>query len=449
MTPYLKKGKNVLAVEDIRWSDGSYLEDQDMWRFSGIFRSVYLFSTPLIHLRDFFVQPDLGHYYKNGYLNITANIHNYSKDFDKAPSITAYLYDSKGNLIGNGPLVEGKPRIPLMAGTDGIVHMHVEVDNPAKWSAETPNLYTVVLVLKNAAGKTLEVAKTETGFRKIQIIDGQFMVNGKPVKLKGVDFHEHDPEHGRAMDYKWILKDVRLMKKLNINAVRMSHYPHDPRYYPLFDKYGIYVIDETNLESHGASWGVERLPGSDPEWTHAVLDRVSSMLARDKNHPSVVVWSLGNEAGYGENFALMSNYVRATDDSRPVLYEQMNSVVDIESYMYPTPEQLNDLANKPYDKKPIFMIEYAHSMGNSTGNLQEYWDVINSHKNLIGGCIWDWVDQGIRRKDKNGKYYWAYGGDYGDNPNDANFNINGFILPDQKTAARRMGSEESVSIRTF
>jgi beta-galactosidase len=222
------------------------------------------------------------------------------------------------------------------------------------------------------------------------------------------------------------------MKRLNLNAVRLSHYPHDSRYYKLFDKYGIYVIDETNLESHGSSWGRERIPGSDPEWTNACLDRVSSMLARDKNHPSIVVWSLGNEAGYGKNFALMANYVRATDSTRPVLYSQMNSVVDIESYMYPTPKGLAALANKPNDKKPIFMIEYAHSMGNSTGNLKEYWDVINSHKNLMGGCIWDWVDQGLVKKDKNGRKFWAYGGDYGDKPNDANFNINGFILPDRK-----------------
>ena len=432
LTPFLKKGKNILAAKVIRWSDGSYLEDQDMWRFSGIFRSVYLYATPMIHLRDFFVQPDLDYYYKNGSLKITANIHNYSADYDNPPSLSVYLYGPDGKPVGNGLLVQGKTSIPLMAGTDGMIHLQAEIENPKKWTAETPDLYTVVLVLKDAAGKTLEVAKTQTGFRKIEIKNSQFMVNGVPVKLKGVDFHEHDPEHGRTMDYKWIQEDVRLMKRLNINAVRMSHYPHDTRYYSLFDKYGIYVIDETNLESHGASWGLERLPGSDPQWTTACLDRVSSMVARDKNHPSVVVWSLGNEAGHGENFALMSAQVKALDASRPVLYSQMNNVVDIESYMYPTPEKLTELANKPDDNKPIFMIEYAHSMGNSTGDLQEYWDVINSHKNLIGGCIWDWVDQGILKKDKNGKDFWAYGGDYGDEPNDANFNINGFIFPDRK-----------------
>ncbi len=432
LTPYLKKGKNVLAAKVIRWSDGSYLEDQDMWRFSGIFRSVYLFATPYVHLRDFFVRPDLDYYYKNGSLDITANIHNYGTKFLGRPTLSVYLYDEKGKPVNNAPLATQPTSLPLMAGTDGMVHIHIPVENPKKWTAETPNLYTVVLVLKDASGKLLEVTKTTTGFRKIEIINSQLMVNGKPIKLKGVDFHEHDPVNGRTMDYKWILKDVELMKRLNINCVRMSHYPHDIRYYSLFDKYGIYVIDETNLESHGASWGVERLPGSDPVWTNACLDRVSRMIARDKNHPSVVVWSMGNEAGDGENFALMSALTKATDNSRPTLYEQMNSVVDIESYMYPTLEQLTELANKPEGKKPIFMIEYDHSMGNSTGNLQEYWDIINTNKNLIGGAIWDWVDQGIKEKAKNGKYYWAYGGDFGDKPNDANFNINGFIFPDRK-----------------
>jgi len=432
LTPYLKRGKNVLGVEVFRWSDGSYIEDQDMWRFSGIYRRVYLFSTPLIHLRDFFVNSSLDDHYKNGILNVTAHIYNYGHQEVKAPHIEVYLYNEHNKCIGNRPVATGKPNIPLMAGTDGIVHIHTTIKDPKKWTSETPNLYRAVLVLKDASGKTIEVAKTETGFRKIEIKNGVFLVNGVPVKLKGTDIHDHDPNHGRALSYKWILKDVKLMKRLNLNAVRLSHYPHDPRYYKLFDKYGIYVIDETNLESHGASWGLERLPGSDPKWTDACLDRVSSMFARDKNHPSIVVWSLGNEAGYGENFKLMANYLRASDSSRPVLYSQMNSTVDIESYMYPTPKGLAALANKPNDHKPIFMIEYAHSMGNSTGNLKEYWDVINSHKNLMGGCIWDWVDQGLVKKDKNGKNFWAYGGDYGDKPNDANFNINGFILPDRK-----------------
>jgi beta-galactosidase len=431
LTPYLKKGQNVLAVEDIRWSDGSYLEDQDMWRYCGIFRRVYLFSTPLIHLRDFFVQASLTDLYKTGKLDITAHIHNYGHKMVKAPCLTVYLYNEKGQQIGSGPVAQDRPNIPLMAGTEDIVRLHAKIKNPRKWTAETPNLYKVVLVLKNALGKRLEVAKTLTGFRNIQIKDGQFWVNGKSIKLKGVNFQDFDPRRGRAVSYKWILKDVRMMKRFNINAVRASHYPHDPRYYKLFDKYGIYVMDEANLESHGASYEKERLPGSDPAWTHACLSRVSRMVARDKNHPSVVIWSLGNEAGYGKNFAIMASYIRAVDPSRPIHYKGMNSVVDMNSRTYPTPQQLDSIARNPRLNKPFLMNEYAHSMGNSTGNLREYWNIIGSHKNLIGGFIWDWVDQGLVKKGKKGKIFWAYGGDYGAKPNDGNFNINGFILPDR------------------
>jgi beta-galactosidase len=431
LTPYLKRGKNVLAVEDFRWSDGSYLEDQDMWRFSGIFRRVYLFSTPFIHLRDFFVHASLTNHYQDGTLDIIAHIRNYGHKMVRKPRLEVYLYDENNQRIGDGPIATGRTPGSLLAGTEGIIHLHAKIKNPHKWTAETPHLYRTVLVLKDAAGNRSEVAKTLTGFRKIEIKNGQFWVNGVSVKLKGTDIHDHDPKRGRAVSYKWIKKDVKLMKRFNLNVVRMSHYPHDPRYYRLFDKYGLYVIDETNLESHGISFSNNRLPGSDPRWTHASLSRASRMVARDKNHPSVVVWSLGNEAGYGKNFALMASYIRTMDPSRPILYSHMNSVADIESYMYTPPKGLAALAEKPHDKKPIFLIEYAHSMGNSTGNLQDYWDVISTHKNLIGGAIWDWVDQGILQKDKQGKSFWAYGGDFGAMPNDSNFNINGFILPDR------------------
>ncbi len=431
LTPYLNKGKNIVAVKDFRWSDGSYLEDQDMWRFSGIFRRVYLFSTPNIHLRDFFVHASLTDHYQNGMLNVKAHITNYGHRMAKSPHLAVYLYDENNQRIGGGPVAAGNTGEALLAGTEGVVHIHAKIKDPRKWTAETPNLYKAVLVLEDADGKKLEAAKTLTGFRKIEIKNSQFWVNGKSVKLKGTNIHDHDPKRGRAVSYKWIKKDVKLMKRLNLNAVRMSHYPHDSRYYKLFDKYGLYVIDETNLESHGISFSNNRLPGSNPKWTHASLSRVSRMIARDKNHPSVVVWSLGNEAGYGQNFALMAGYAHTADASRSVLYSHMNSVADIESYMYIPPKELAKLANKPHDQKPIFQVEYAHSMGNSTGNLQDYWDVINSHKNLIGGCIWDWVDQGILQKDKKGNTYWAYGGDFGAVPNDSNFNINGFILPDR------------------
>ncbi len=432
LTPFLKKGKNRLAVEVFRWSDGSYLEDQDMWRFSGIFRAVYLYSTPPEHLEDFFVRSSLDNNYENGLMHITIKVRNLSnKNFSPA-TVIAYLYDQNGKLIRNGAVAHAKTLTDIPAGTDGIAELYAKIPHPRKWTAETPNLYTVVLVLKDAKGKVLDVARTTTGFRNIEIKDGMLLVNGTPVKLKGVNMHDHDPYHGRALDFKWIEKDLKLMKQGNINTVRMSHYPHDPRYYYLFDKFGLYVIDEANLESHGMSTSRELLPGSDPLWTNAIVDRMARMIARDKNHPSVIIWSLGNEAGYGENFAIMASYARAADPSRPIHYSQMNSVADMVSHMYPTPDNLQQMAMNPSIHKPIFMCEYDHSMGNSTGGLAIYWNLINYYKNLIGGCIWDWVDQGLYKKDARGKMFWAYGGDYGDVPNNANFNINGIVSPDRK-----------------
>ena len=429
LTAYLRKGVNQLAVEVIRWSDGSYLEDQDMWRFSGIFRPVYLYSTPKEHLEDFFIQAKLDDHYKDGLLNITAKVRNNTGDNLKPALIDVYLYDEHGKQIGSKPLIHGKSGTDLPAGTDAVADLHTKIKNVNKWSAETPYLYTVVLVLKDANGKLLETARSTTGFRNIEIKNGMLLVNGVSVKLKGTNIHDHDPFHGRAVDYKWIEKDLKLMKRGNINTVRFSHYPHDPRYYYLFDKYGMYVIDETNLESHGISFRRDLLPGSDPLWANASLDRIKRMIARDKNHPCVIIWSLGNEAGHGENFKIMAAYARAVDPSRPLHYSQMNSIMDMDSYMYPTPDELENLAKST--TKAVFMCEYAHSMGNSTGDMKLYWDVINRHKNLIGGCIWDWVDQGLYKKDAQGKMFWAYGGDYGDKPNDANFNINGFVLPDR------------------
>ena len=431
LTPFLKKGKNILAVEVYRWSDGSYLEDQDMWRFSGIFRSVYLYSTPQEHLEDFFVRASLDDRYEAGQLHITAKVRNSSGQNLRPATVIAWLYNEQGKRVGDGPIATSKTITDIPAGTDGIAELYARIPHVLKWTAETPNLYTVVLELKDSKGKALEAARSTTGFRNIEIKDGMLLVNGVPVKLKGVNTHEHDPFHGRAMDYKWIEKDLQLMKQANVNTIRMSHYPHDPRYYYLCDKYGMYVLDETNLEAHGMHER-ELLPGSDPRWTHACVSRIARMIARDKNHPSVIIWSLGNEAGYGENFALMASYARTLDPSRPIHYEQMNSIADMISHMYPTPQRLQQLAADPNIQKPIFMCEYAHSMGNSTGGLTAYWDLINHYKNLIGGCIWDWVDQGLYKQDSVGKMYWAYGGDYGDKPNDGNFNINGFVSPDRK-----------------
>jgi len=431
LTPYLKNGQNTLAVEVYRWSDGSWLEDQDMWRFSGIYRSVYLVSRPNLYLQDFFVRGDLDGQYENGILNITADVRNNTDESARPATVEAYLFDRQGHRIGNGPVAAARTEHGMPPGTLTQAHLQATIQNPEKWSAETPYLYHVVLVLKDNAGTVLETAHTHTGFRTIEIRDRMFLVNGQPVKLKGTDIHDHDPVTGRTVRYQTMLKDVQLMKQYNLNAVRMSHYPHDRKYYDLFDKYGLYIIDEANVESHGISFRRNILPGSDPLWTDALLDRERSMVERDKNHPSVVIWSMGNEAGYGENFARAADYIRSMDPSRPIHYQHMNEVADMYSYMYPSVTSLRNDLNNPDIRKPIILCEYVHSMGNSTGNLDEYMDLMENYRNFIGAFIWDWVDQGLRKTDDQGKMFWAYGGDYGDDPNDGNFNINGVVFPDR------------------
>ena len=432
ITPYLKKGENSLAVEVYRWSDGSWLEDQDMWRFSGIFRSVYLYSKPEEYLQDIFVHAGLDDHYENGKLHVTAKVRNNTAGRVPRGTVEAYLFNQSGEQIGDGPIVTTKTQAAMPAGTQGVADLRATVDHSKKWTAETPDLYTVVVVLKNSNGKTLDIVRSTTGFREIEIRDRMFLVNGHQVKLKGTNIHDHDPKTGRTVDYQTMLKDVKLMKRHNLNAVRMSHYPHDPRYYDLFDKYGLYIIDEANVETHGISFSDNLLPGSDPLWTDAVVDRARSMVQRDKNHPSIVIWSLGNEAGWGDNFKQMASYIRTADPSRPIHYQHMNSIADMMSYMYPSIGGLKHILNDPKIDKPIILCEFAHSMGNSTGNFDEYMDLMEQNRNLIGTFIWDWVDQGLRKKDDQGNWFWAYGGDYGDDPNAGNFNINGVVFPDRK-----------------
>lgn len=432
ITPYLKKGKNSLSVEVYRWSDGSWLEDQDMWRFSGIFRSVYLYSKPEEYLQDIFVHAGLDDHYENGKLRVTAKVRNNTAERLSRGTVEAYLFDESAKQVGDGPIAVHKTQAAMPAGTQAVADLRATVDHPQKWTAETPNLYTVVVVLKDSDGKTLDIVRSTAGFREIEIRDRMFLVNGHPVKLKGTNIHDHDPQTGRTVDYQTMVKDVKLMKQHNLNAVRMSHYPHDPRYYDLFDKYGLYIIDEANVETHGISFSDNLLPGSDPLWTDAVVDRARSMVQRDKNHPSIVIWSLGNEAGWGDNFKQMASYIRTADPSRPIHYQHMNSIADMMSYMYPSIGGLKQILNNPNIDKPVILCEFAHSMGNSTGNFDEYMDLMEHNRNLIGTFIWDWVDQGLRKKDDRGKWFWAYGGDYGDDPNAGNFNINGVVFPDRK-----------------
>ncbi|PAU94920.1 hypothetical protein CK503_05475 [Aliifodinibius salipaludis] len=432
ITPYLQEGENTLSVEVYRWSDGSWLEDQDMWRLSGIYRSVYLHSQPKVHFQDFEIQGGLDEQYQDGKLEITAEVRHNTDKFIDAPIVEAHLFDQQGNRVGDGPVATAETEYNLESGMHSLAELRTEIKNPQKWTAETPNLYTVVLVLKNSDERVLEITRETTGFREAEIRDNMFMVNGKEVKLKGANLHDHDPQTGRTVDYETMVKDVKLMKRNNLNAVRMSHYPHDAKYYELFDQYGLYVMDEANIETHGISFRKNLLPGSDPLWTDAVMDRTRSMVEARKNHPSVVMWSLGNEAGYGTNFEQMAAYIRKADPTRPIHYQHMNSVADMMSYMYPSLDYLQDVINDPEITKPILLCEFVHSMGNSTGNLDEYMSLMENNHNFIGAFIWDWVDQGLWKETENGEGYWAYGGDYGDEPNDGNFNFNGVVFPDRQ-----------------
>jgi beta-galactosidase len=432
ITPYLHEGKNILAAEVYRWSDGSYLECQDFWRLSGIFRDVYLFSTPGIHLRDFEVTSDLDKDYRDAVLNITARVRNYSDKAFSNPRVEVTLLDSENKPVGQEVLMEGTTAY-ISPGAESIIKMKATVANPLKWSAEKPNLYTVLAVLKNAEGDVIEVERINFGFRKIEITDGQLLINGVPIAVKGVNRHEHDPDTGHYVSLDSMVKDIRLMKQFNINTVRTCHYPDDPKWYDLCDRYGIYLIDEANIESHGIGYSPDETLANKPEWKAAHLDRIVRMVERDKNHPSVIIWSMGNEAGDGTTFEAASEWIHRRDPSRPVHYERAGRRphTDIVCPMYPQIESIVKYAQEKQER-PLIMCEYAHAMGNAVGNLQEYWDAIEEYKNLQGGSIWDWVDQGLRKKSDAGREYWAYGGDFGDVPNDGNFCINGLVFPDRK-----------------
>ncbi len=430
LTAFLRPGRNDLAVEVYRWSDGSYLECQDMWRFGGIYRDVYLYSTPKLHLRDWQVHTDLDSKYRDATLRVEMELRNSSSEAIASGPVELSLLDAKGQAVCRFAVAVGKP---VPAGESVRLTASAPVKNPAKWSAEAPNLYSLVLELKDEKGAPSEAFCTRVGFRSVQIKDGQLLVNGQPVLIKGVDRHEHDPDRGRAISRDWMLEDVRLMKQFNVNTVRTSHYPNNQTWYDLCDQYGIYVIDEANIESHGMGYEPDSTLGNNPLWTKAHLDRTERMVERDKNHPSIVIWSLGNEAGNGVCFYATYDWVKQRDPGRPVHYEraEYERNTDIIGLMYSSLETLEQYAQKP-QTRPFIMCEYAHAMGNSTGNLQDYWDVIERYPLLQGGCIWDWVDQGLRRFDSQGRQFWAYGGDFGDYPTDGNFCCNGLVSPDRQ-----------------
>ncbi|NQU43469.1 DUF4981 domain-containing protein [bacterium] len=443
VTSFVKPGKNVLAAKVYRYSTGSWLEDQDHWWLSGIFREVFLFSTPPVQIRDFFVRTDLDADCRDAVLRVRVklNKHGEGRRLEADTDLKGYqaemrLFDADGREVFESISAE----MGVFWTTREASELRVEVPAPHKWSAEDPYLYRFVLSLKDPDGKIVDVRACNIGFRKVEIRDARLLVNGVPVLLKGVNRHDHDDQRGKAVTMESMLADILLMKRFNINAVRTCHYPNRPEWYDLCDLYGIYVMDEADIESHAVWSG----PSQSADWGAAILDRGVRMVERDKNHPSIIIWSLGNESGSGPNHAALSGWIHDYDTSRPVHYEGAQDGrgeagqgvdfpwVDMVSRMYPTVEKLVELANDPRDRRPVVMCEYAHSMGNSTGNLKEYWDAIHANKRCIGGYIWDWVDQGITKTDEKGREYWAYGGDFGDVPNDMNFCVNGLIWPNRQ-----------------
>ena len=439
LTKYLKDSDNKIAMQVFRWSDGSYLEDQDGWRMSGIFRDVYLYATPKTQIQDFFVTTDLDEDYTDAIISAKINLNNYDNKTFKNGSVEFKLMDIDGNEIKvDGEL--SKTVSTIKPGESQEIVISGNVSNPLKWSHETPNLYKVAISLKNGKGEVNEVVACNTGFREIEIKNREVLLNGKPILFKGVNKVEHNPVLGKQTTPEWLEKEVLLMKQNNINSIRTAHYPHHPYLYDLCDKYGILLLDEANVESHGMRYGKESL-AKDPAWEKAHVQRLRSMIQRDKNHPSVVIWSHGNEAGNGVNFVAMNNEAHRLDPTRPTHYhfaelpitsdiiggwKRGNGPVWQGRYL-----EVFDLYKYEYsdDTRPFILNEYAHAMGNAMGNLQEYMNAFEEVDGLIGGHIWDWVDQGILQKTEDGKEWYAYGGDFGDTPNDKNFCLNGIVLP--------------------
>ncbi|MBS4202449.1 DUF4981 domain-containing protein [Bacillus sp. FJAT-49732] len=442
LTPYLQEGENKLAVEVYRWCDASWLEDQDFWRMSGIFRDVFLYSTPHVHIQDFFVTTELDEEYQDSELNIQAKISNYFEESIENQVFEAILFDQNQQAVLQSPLVV---QVDISEKVDVKISTSALIKNPLKWSAEHPNLYTLVLSLKDADGEIVETVSCKVGFRKFELKDGLMKINGERIIFKGVNRHEFSADKGRAIDFEDMVHDITLMKQHNINAVRTSHYPNNPYLYELCDEYGLYVIDENNLETHGTwYYGQQELedtvPGSKPEWTENVLDRCNSMFQRDKNHPSIVIWSLGNESFGGDNFLKMHDFFKEIDPTRLVHYEGVfhyrpsEAASDIESTMYKSPTLVEQYAleaeKSSTQAKPYIICEYAHAMGNSCGNLYQYTELFDKYPILQGGFIWDWRDQAIRTKTEDGIEFLAYGGDFGESPHDGNFSGNGLIFAD-------------------
>lgn len=467
VTPYLRDGENILSVQVIRWADASYLEDQDHWRLSGIQREVLLLAEPKVRIADFHWQASLDTEYKDAVLSVRPRLENLTGEKVEGLVVKAQLYDRHRQPVFEQPLQRtaesifneifprlDNPKFGLLEDT---------VRNPAKWSDEEPNLYTLTLTLEDSIGNVLEVKSCRVGFRSIEFAedDSKLLINGKVAYLYGVNRHDHDPIKGKALNREDILRDVQTIKQFNFNCIRTAHYPNDPYFYDLCDEYGILVIDEANHETHGIGGKLS----NDPQWTHAFMERTIRMAMRDKNHPSVIFWSLGNEAGRGPNHAAMAEWLHDFDITRPVHYEPAQGNHRVEGYIDPShPDYPKEhsrriqipvdqyyvdmisrfypgiftpklLVEQPGDSRPIIFVEYSHSMGNSTGNMKEFWDLFRSMPRIIGGCIWDFKDQGLLQTDSNGVEFYAYGGDFGEKLHDGNFCINGIVASDGRPKA--------------
>jgi beta-galactosidase len=435
VTPHLRPGANVLAVQVIHHSDGSYLEDQDYWRFAGIFRDVFLVAQPPVRLRDFRVRTDLDAGYRGATLDIIVSLENRSRAVAPGHTVRATVFSAERAEVFAAKLA---PSGAIEAGQEAVLQASGLVTAPRLWSAETPHLYTLLLEHLDGSGKTLEAVATRIGFREVEIRGGQLLVNGVAVTFKGANRHEFDPDTGRVLSRERMLQDIRLLKQHNFNAVRTSHYPNDSLWYDLCDEYGIYLIDEANLESHEL-WEKKIYIGDDPAWTGAFVARGTAMVERDKNHPSIVLWSLGNETGLGRNLDAMYAAMKALDPSRPIHYESRNppyvhglSSFDVISTMYPTIDAILDLMARDATR-PVIICEFSHAMGNGLGNFKKYWDAYDAHPRLQGGFIWDWVDQALRQP--GGLWNWVNTSD-GANANDGLVNADRTPQPELTEAKK-------------